>query len=52
MKLRDIPTPALVIDLPAMERNIKRMADFYDPHPRPLSLRERGDRAAREGRQA
>jgi D-serine deaminase-like pyridoxal phosphate-dependent protein len=28
MKLRDIPTPALVIDVPAMERNIRRMADF------------------------
>lgn len=28
MKLRDIPTPALVVDLPAMERNIRRMADF------------------------
>jgi D-serine deaminase-like pyridoxal phosphate-dependent protein len=27
--IADIPTPALVIDLPAMERNIKRMADFF-----------------------
>jgi D-serine deaminase-like pyridoxal phosphate-dependent protein len=25
----EIPTPALVIDLPAMERNIRRMAEFF-----------------------
>jgi D-serine deaminase-like pyridoxal phosphate-dependent protein len=29
MKLHDIPTPALVVDLSAMERNIRRMAEFY-----------------------
>jgi D-serine deaminase-like pyridoxal phosphate-dependent protein len=29
MKLHEIPTPALVVDLPAMERNIKRAADYY-----------------------
>src|SRR3990170_461259 len=29
MKLHDIPTPALVVDIHAMERNIRRMADFY-----------------------
>ena len=29
MKLHEIPTPALVIDLRAMERNIQRMADYY-----------------------
>jgi D-serine deaminase-like pyridoxal phosphate-dependent protein len=29
MKLHDIPTPALVVDLPAMERNIERMAGFF-----------------------
>jgi len=29
MKLHEIPTPALVVDVAAMERNIKRMADFY-----------------------
>jgi D-serine deaminase-like pyridoxal phosphate-dependent protein len=29
MKLHDIPTPALVVDLHAMQRNIARMADFY-----------------------
>jgi D-serine deaminase-like pyridoxal phosphate-dependent protein len=27
--LADIPTPALVIDVPAMERNIRRMAEFF-----------------------
>ncbi len=27
--LTDIPTPALIIDLPAMERNIQRMAGFF-----------------------
>lgn len=27
--LADIPTPALVIDVPAMERNIQRMARFF-----------------------
>ena len=36
MKLRDIPTPALVVDLAAMERNIKRMADFYAGRPAKL----------------
>jgi D-serine deaminase-like pyridoxal phosphate-dependent protein len=29
MKLQEIPTPALVVDLPAMERNIELMARFY-----------------------
>ena len=29
MKLAEIPTPALVVDLAAMDRNIKRMADFF-----------------------
>jgi len=29
MKRHEIPTPALVVDLDAMERNIRRMADFY-----------------------
>jgi D-serine deaminase-like pyridoxal phosphate-dependent protein len=29
MKLHEIPTPALVVDLPAMERNIQRMAEYY-----------------------
>jgi len=29
MRLHEIPTPALVVDLLGMERNIKRMADFY-----------------------
>ncbi len=29
MKVHEIPTPALVVDLLAMERNIRRMADYY-----------------------
>ncbi|MDZ4278230.1 MAG: alanine racemase, partial [Dehalococcoidia bacterium] len=29
MKLRDIPTPALVVDVQAMERNIRRGAEFF-----------------------
>jgi D-serine deaminase-like pyridoxal phosphate-dependent protein len=29
MKRHEIPTPALVVDLAAMERNIRRMAEFY-----------------------
>lgn len=29
MKKQEIPTPALVVDLPAMERNIRRMAGYY-----------------------
>jgi D-serine deaminase-like pyridoxal phosphate-dependent protein len=33
MKRHEIPTPALVVDLPAMERNIKRMAEFYADKP-------------------
>ena len=36
MKVREIPTPALVVDLPAMERNIKRLADFYADGPTKL----------------
>ncbi len=29
MKLHEIPTPALVVDLAAMDRNIRRMAEFF-----------------------
>jgi D-serine deaminase-like pyridoxal phosphate-dependent protein len=29
MKVHEIPTPALLVDLPAMQRNIERMAAFY-----------------------
>jgi D-serine deaminase-like pyridoxal phosphate-dependent protein len=36
MKRADIPTPALVVDLPAMERNVKRAADFYANRPAKL----------------
>jgi D-serine deaminase-like pyridoxal phosphate-dependent protein len=31
--LADIPTPALIIDVPAMERNIRRMAEFFAEGP-------------------
>ncbi len=31
--LADIPTPALVVDVPAMERNIRRMAEFFAAGP-------------------
>jgi len=31
--LADVPTPALVIDQPAMERNIQRMAEFFARGP-------------------
>jgi D-serine deaminase-like pyridoxal phosphate-dependent protein len=30
MRLREIPTPALVVDAAAMQRNIERMAAFYE----------------------
>ncbi len=33
MKLHEIPTPALVVDVHAMERNIRRMAVFYADSP-------------------
>lgn len=33
MRIADIPTPALVVDLPAMERNIQRMASFFAAGP-------------------
>jgi D-serine deaminase-like pyridoxal phosphate-dependent protein len=33
MNLHEIPTPALVVDLPAMERNIQRMAQFFAGRP-------------------
>lgn len=36
MKLRDIPTPALVVDLPVMERNIERMASYFASRPAKL----------------
>jgi D-serine deaminase-like pyridoxal phosphate-dependent protein len=29
MKVHEIPTPALVVDVPAMERNIRRMAEYF-----------------------
>jgi D-serine deaminase-like pyridoxal phosphate-dependent protein len=29
MTVSEIPTPALVVDIPAMERNIRRMADYF-----------------------
>ena len=29
MRIHDIPTPALLVDLPAMQRNIDRMAAYY-----------------------
>lgn len=29
MKIHEIPTPALVVDINALERNIQRMAEFY-----------------------
>ncbi|HEY8171638.1 MAG TPA: alanine racemase, partial [Dehalococcoidia bacterium] len=29
MRLSEIPTPAVVVDLPAMERNIRTMADYF-----------------------
>ena len=33
MKLHEIPTPALVVDARAMERNIQRMAAFFSERP-------------------
>jgi len=33
MRLRDIPTPALVVDIAAMQRNIDRMAAYYADGP-------------------
>jgi D-serine deaminase-like pyridoxal phosphate-dependent protein len=29
MKMRDVPTPALLVDLQVLERNIRTMAEFY-----------------------
>src|SRR5690349_1992786 len=31
MTLSDIPTPALIVDVRALDRNIRRMADFFAP---------------------
>ncbi|OGO48461.1 MAG: hypothetical protein A2W34_05800 [Chloroflexi bacterium RBG_16_64_32] len=31
--IADIPTPALLVDVPAMERNIRRMAEFFAEGP-------------------
>ena len=31
--IADIPTPALLVDVPAMERNIQRMAEFFTEGP-------------------
>lgn len=33
MKVHEIPTPALVVDVAAMQRNIKRAADYYAARP-------------------
>ena len=32
-RVAEIPTPALVVDVAAMERNIRRMADFFQDGP-------------------
>jgi len=34
--IHDIPTPALILDVPTMERNIRRMADFFADGPTKL----------------
>ena len=34
--IRDIPTPALILDVPTMERNIRRMAEFFAEGPTKL----------------
>jgi len=31
--IHDIPTPALILDVPAMQRNIKLMAAFFAEGP-------------------
>ena len=31
--IADIPTPALVVEVPVMERNIRRMAEFFADGP-------------------
>ncbi len=31
--IADVPTPALLVDVPAMERNIRRMAEFFAAGP-------------------
>ena len=31
--IADVPTPALLVDVPAMERNIRRMAEFFADGP-------------------
>lgn len=36
MKRHEIPTPALVVDLPAMQRNIDRMAGYFAERPSAL----------------
>ena len=33
LSLPDIPTPALIVDVPTMERNIRRMAEFFADGP-------------------
>ena len=49
--IADIPTPALLVDVPAMEHNIRRMAEFFaaGPSPRAATLSTEGkahDRAS------
>ena len=31
--IADVPTPALLVDVPAMERNIRRTAEFFAQGP-------------------
>jgi D-serine deaminase-like pyridoxal phosphate-dependent protein len=31
--IAEIPTPALLVDVPTMERNIRRMAEFFAQGP-------------------
>ena len=47
MRLNDIPTPALVVDLPAMERNIKRA--LCHPEPRGAGLSTASARVSATG---
>jgi D-serine deaminase-like pyridoxal phosphate-dependent protein len=50
MQIADIETPALLVDLPAMERNLRRVADYTQQHGLRLRPHTKTHKSPRIGR--
>jgi D-serine deaminase-like pyridoxal phosphate-dependent protein len=50
MRIADIETPALLVDLPAMERNLRRVADYTQQHGLRLRPHTKTHKSPRIGR--